>query len=91
VPKSNQIRSGLSKDNKPLNKYRFFSGATNEEGIGNIFFDDLLPGTKYTMYITSSSILPYEPSFLWSDDEVIKLEFTTLYNQALHNQEINTS
>lgn len=29
VPKSNQIRSGLTKDNKPLNKYRFYSGATN--------------------------------------------------------------
>ena len=42
------------------------------------------------MYITSSSLLPYEPSFLWEDSLVIKLSFTTLYSQALNNQEINT-
>jgi len=59
APSSNQIRSGLGKINNPLNKYRKYSGATNNDGISMIFFDDLQPGTKYSMYITSSSILPY--------------------------------
>lgn len=90
MPSSQQIRSGLNKNNTALNKYRYFSGASNSDGIANIFFDDLQPGTKYNMYITASSLLPYEPSYLWEDSEVIKLTFTTLYNQALHNQEINT-
>lgn len=79
----------MSKTNTPLNKYRRTSGQTDNDGLGTIFFDDLQPGTKYSMYITSSSILPYEPSYLWSDSQVITLSFTTLYNQALHNQEIN--
>ncbi len=65
VPSSNQIRSGLNKNNAALNKYRYYSGTTNYDKLGTIFFDDLQPGTKYVMYITSSSILPYEPTYLW--------------------------
>ena len=79
----------MNKINNPLNKYRRYAAATTKDGIGSIFFDDLQPGTKYSMYISSSSLLPYEPSYLWEDGEVIRLSFTTLYNQALHNQEIN--
>lgn len=42
------------------------------------------------MYITASSILPYEPTYLWDDGEVITLKLTVLYSQALKNQVINT-
>ena len=89
APSSNQIRSGLDKNNIKLTKYRYFSSTTLSDGTGHIFFDDLQPGTKYNIYLTSSSILPYEPTYLWSDGEVITLTFNTLYNQALKNQDIN--
>jgi hypothetical protein len=65
VPSSNQIRSGLDKKNIKLNKYSYYSGTTDVNGSAKIFFDDLMPGTKYSIYITSSSILPYEPTYLW--------------------------
>jgi len=50
-----------------LTKYRKFYSATDTKGDGLIFFDDLTPGSIYDMYITASSILPYEPSYLWTD------------------------
>lgn len=65
VPSSNQIRSGMNKNNAKVNKYSYYYGTTDVNGIGKIFFDDLMPGTKYSIYITASSILPYEPTYLW--------------------------
>jgi hypothetical protein len=38
----------------------------------------------YDMYITASSILPYEPTMLYSDEEVLKVSFETLYNPNLN-------
>lgn len=67
APSSNQIRSGTNKNNIPLSRYSHFSSTTNNYGIGMIFFDDLQPGTKYTVYLTASSIIPYEPTYLWAD------------------------
>lgn len=53
------------------------------------------PGSVYEMFITSSSVLPYEPTFLWDNDEVIKMTFSTLYNPNLmksnrHIEDIKT-
>ena len=83
IPSSLQIRYGRNIDNTETNKYRRYVSSTDESGEGVIFFDDLKPGAKYKMCISSSSILPYEPTFLWDDDEVIVLEFETLHNPNL--------
>jgi hypothetical protein len=55
----------MNKNNAKVNKYSYYYGTTDVNGIGKIFFDDLMPGTKYSIYITASSILPYEPTYLW--------------------------
>jgi hypothetical protein len=90
APSSNQIRSAMDRNNEGLGKYRHFTSTTDSNGVGRIFFDDLQPGKNYDMYVTASSIIPYAPTFLWTDSEVLKVSFTTLYNQALKNQDINT-
>lgn len=56
---------------------------TDEAGTGTIFFDDLKPGSYYELFITCSSYLPYEPTLLWQDSEVIRIRFPTMYNPNL--------
>lgn len=41
------------------------------------------------MYVTASSVLPYEPTMLYEDDEVLKLTFQTLYNPNLNQVDSN--
>jgi hypothetical protein len=72
-PSSNQIRSGKDVNNTQLDKYKRISTTTDLNGNGVIFINDLKPGTIYELYVTASSIIPYEPTFLWSDQKVLKL------------------
>jgi hypothetical protein len=84
APTSKQIHDGDDITNSKLNKYRSTSAVSDTNGLTTIFFDDLKPGTIYDMYITASSILPYEPTMLYDDSEVLKMTFQTLYNPNLN-------
>lgn len=83
APRSNQIKSGKDKSNIGLGRYRKFTTTSDESGHGTIFFDDLKPGSAYRLFITCSDILPYDNTFLWSDDDVIEIDFKTLHNPNL--------
>jgi hypothetical protein len=43
------------------------------------------------MYITASSPLPYEPTMLWPDKQVITFNFSTLANPNIGGVEQQTS
>lgn len=45
-----------------------------------MYFDDLIPNTNYSVYITVGGYLPYEPLVLYEDDKVRIFNFTTPYN-----------
>ena len=83
APSSLQIMKGKFKDNSETNQYRKFSTSTDNVGKVNIFFDDLKPGSNYDVYITCSSYIPYEPSLLWPNEDVILISFQTLHNPNL--------
>jgi len=83
APRSSQIKSGKDKSNNALGRYRKFTSTTDNEGYGTIYFDDLKPGSAYRLFITCSDILPYDNTFLWSDDDVIEIDFETLHNPNL--------
>lgn len=89
APSSKQIRYGFDTANSPLNKYRWTSTVSDVNGVATLFFNDLKPGTVYDMYITASSVLPYEPTMLYDDGEVLKLTFQTLYNPNLNQVSSN--
>jgi len=78
-----QVRYGKNIDNSASTAYKKYTSITDEKGNGVIFFNDLKPGSIYEVFITSSSYLPYEPTLLWEDSEVIKIRFETLYNPNL--------
>lgn len=83
APSSLQVRNGKNIDNSDATAYKKFNSMTDSKGNGVIFFDDLKPGSIYELFMTSSSFLPYEPTLLWQDDEVIRIRFETLYNPNL--------
>ena len=83
APSSLQIRNGKNKDNSNAGQYRKVIASTDDTGNGTIFVDDLKEGATYELYLTASSYLPYEPTVLWEDDEVIKITFKTLHNPNL--------
>ena len=89
APSSKQIRNGVDTTNTQLNKYRSTSSVSDGTGVTTIFFNDLKPGTIYDMYLTASSILPYEPTMLYEDGEVLKLTFQTLFNPNLNQVSSN--
>lgn len=66
-PSSQQIRAGLDQNNIALDQYKKSTITTDKKGYGTIFFNDLKPGSVYNLYLTASSILPYEPTMLWGD------------------------
>lgn len=82
-PSSLQIRNGLDINNQELTPYASVQKITDKKGFTQLFFDDLKPGSKYDIFITSSSIQYYEPTLLWEDDEVLKMSFETLHNPNL--------
>lgn len=82
-PSSSQIRNGMNINNVQQAEFKRFIAITNERGDGSIFFDDLQPGSVYSLYITSSSYLPYQPTILWGDEDVIRIQFETLRNPNL--------
>lgn len=84
APSSKQIRDGADNMNNKLNKYRSTFTVSDINGYTTIFFNDLKPGSVYDMYVTASSILPYEPTMLYEDDEVLKMTFQTLHNPNLN-------
>ena len=56
---------------------------TDKNGRLSVFFDDLKPGKNYVACYTASSYLPYEPTLLWNNEDVIISKFSTMYNPNL--------
>ncbi|KRW99610.1 hypothetical protein PPERSA_03411 [Pseudocohnilembus persalinus] len=77
---SNQIFRGTDEYNNALSSYRIYAGTTESDGSANLTFDDLVPNTSYTIYITVGGYLPYEPLVLYDDDKVRIFKITTPYN-----------
>ena len=59
APLSRQIRFYNDTKNNALGKYRRYFTPTNLLGEATIFFDNLVPASNYSLYITSTSYLPY--------------------------------
>jgi hypothetical protein len=57
---------------------------TDETGWATIFIDDLTDGTAYKMFVTVGSNLPYTPTNLMEDEDIIVVEFTTPFNPSNH-------
>lgn len=80
APSSSQIRAGTDCNNNPLGKYKVVQITTDENGNGQLVFEDLKERSTYTVYMTASSPLPYQPTMLWPDEKVITFGFSTLPN-----------
>lgn len=80
APSSAQIKAGTDNNNSPLGRYKIVRITTDSSGNANIVFTDLKPQSVYNIYITASSPLPYEPTMLWPDSQVITFSFSTLPN-----------
>ena len=52
-PISKQIAHGLNQENQAAHSY--FTTVCGDNGIANIFFSELRPGSKYKMYVTAAS------------------------------------
>jgi hypothetical protein len=80
APSSSQIKAGTDSHNNPLGKYKVVQITTNSDGNGQIVFSDLKEKSSYQVYITASSPLPYEPTMLWPDSNVLTFNFSTIPN-----------
>lgn len=87
VPTSAQVKAGTDNNNKPLGKYKIVQVLTDETGFGQIVFTDLKSASFYQVFITASSPLPYEPTMLWPDSQVLTFSFSTLPNPNVGKKE----
>jgi len=82
VPGSYQIAHGLLADGTQSQDRYQVSAWTDQEGRGVIVFDELKEYTEYNIYITASNEIPYEPTDLLTDSEVMSLRVKTLKNPS---------
>lgn len=78
-----QIVKGVDSKNFPVDRH--YTALCNKAGYATIFFDELMPGSKYIMYVAATSPEIYEPKIY--SDYVTKTEFYTLWNPNLRNKE----
>ena len=83
-PISKQIAHGLDQENQAAKSY--FTTVCGDDGVANIFFGGLKPGSRYKMYVTAATPDTFEPVIYADDDQVTLTEFYTLWNPNLRNK-----
>ena len=81
-PSSYQISNGLLANNVQVDERYFKKIVTNGNGIGEIVFDELQDFENYNIYITAGNDVPYEPSNLMSDSDIVHLTARTNKNPS---------
>lgn len=74
--------------NSPVGYYQYQNNLTDANGNIQIFFDDLIDGTTYEVYITVANIMPYYPSLIYDDQQVVQFILSTPINPNTGNQSV---
>lgn len=63
------------------------SAPTNEKGFARFGFNQLKPGTEYDIYVTFTTIWPYEPIIYASTEDIYQIAITTLENPNIKSND----
>ncbi len=81
-PTSYQIANGLLANNMKLDTRYVRKITSNQDGKGEIVFDELKENTNYNICLTIGNNVPYEPADLIGDDSIVCIEVRTLKNPS---------
>jgi len=87
TPTSYQISKGLMANNAQLDDRYYKTLLTDLNGKGTIVFDELKEYTKYNIYITAGSDVPYASAEIMKDSETLKVQLHTLKNPNVGDAE----